>query len=65
MQRWEYLSLTLVKSYGMNYRVNGEKVGDWKDKPVHEVFQAIGKQGFELILFDGEQYVFKRPVPAK
>ena len=61
MQKWDYLMLSLVKSYGVNYRVNGEKVADWKDVPLHDVFNAIGKQGFEFITFDGENYIFKRP----
>ena len=29
MQKWEYMLVGVVKSYGMNYRANGEKVGDW------------------------------------
>ena len=35
--------LSVVKSYGMNYRANGEKVGDWKDVPLHEAFNRLGK----------------------
>jgi hypothetical protein len=62
MQKWEYLVLSLVRSYGMNYRVNGEKVGDWKDLPIHDIFNKIGKQGFEYVSYDGENYIFKRPV---
>lgn len=64
-QRWEYLVLNMIKSYGMNYRVNGEKVSDWKDRSLHEVLTQIGRQGFELVVFDGENYVFKRPVAIK
>lgn len=61
MQKWDYLILGLIKSYGVNYRVNGEKVADWKDMPIHDVFNIVGKQGFEFIGFDGESYIFKRP----
>jgi hypothetical protein len=62
MQKWEYLILGLIKSYGLNYRVNGEKIAEWKDMPIHDVFNKIGRQGFEFVQFDGESYVFKRPV---
>jgi len=65
MQRWEYLVLNVLKSYGMNYRVNGEKVGDWKDLPIHDVLNKVGAQGFEFIMFDGDNYYFKRPVVKK
>ena len=63
-QRWEYLTINLVRSYGMNYRANGEKVNDWKDLPLHDVFQRVGRQGFELVVYDGENYIFKRPAAA-
>jgi hypothetical protein len=64
MQKWEYVLVGIVKSYGMNYRVNGEKQGDWKDLPIHEVFIKMGKAGFEFISYDGENYIFKRPAAA-
>lgn len=63
-QKWDYLVLSLVKSYGINYRVNGEKVADWKDMPLHDVFNIVGKQNFEFISYDGENYIFKRPTAA-
>jgi hypothetical protein len=61
VEKWDYLMLSLVKSYGINYRVNGEKVADWKDLPLHDIFNVIGKQGFEFVAYDGENYIFKRP----
>jgi hypothetical protein len=61
MQKWDYLILGVIESYGVNYRVNGEKVAEWKDVPLHDVFNVIGKQGFEFIQFDGQNYIFKRP----
>ena len=61
MQKWEYAVLNLLQSYGLTYRINGDKQGQWKDKPIHEVFNDIGKAGFELIAYDGENYIFKRP----
>ncbi len=59
--KWDYLVISLVRSYGMNYRANGDKVADWKDLPIHEVFNRVGKQGFEYVGYDGENYIFKRP----
>lgn len=61
MQRWEYLLLSILKSYGMNYRVNNERVPDWKDLPLHDVFAKVGRQGYEFVAYDGENYIFKRP----
>jgi hypothetical protein len=61
MQKWEYMLISLVRSYGMNYRANGEKVADWKDIPLHEMFIKMGRAGFEFISYDGENYIFKRP----
>ena len=65
MQKWEYMLVGVVKSYGMNYRANGEKVGDWKDLPLHDVFGKMGKAGFEFISYDGDNYIFKRPSVTK
>jgi len=62
MHKWDYLMLSIAKSYGTNYRVNGEKIAEWKDLPLHDVFNIVGKQGFEFITFDGESYIFKRQV---
>lgn len=64
MQKWEYLIINILRSYGMNYRANGEKVNEWKDLPLHEVFIKIGRQGFELVMYDGENYIFKRPMAS-
>lgn len=62
MAKWEYATLLIPKNYGLTYRVNGEKVASWKDRPLHEVLQELGRAGFELVAFDGEQYIFKRPM---
>lgn len=62
--KWDYLVISLVRSYGMNYRANGDKVADWKDLPIHDVFNRVGKQGFEYVGYDGENYIFKRPSSA-
>ena len=65
IQKWDYAVLGMVKSYGLNYRINGEKQGQWKDQPMHVVFQQLGKVGFELVAYDGENYIFKRPSVAQ
>jgi hypothetical protein len=67
MQKWEYLVLNVVRSYGLTYRRNGEKIGDWKNKQVFEVLAILGDEGYELSAYDGVNYIFKRPkgVPAQ
>ena len=65
MTKWEYMLVGLVKSYGMNYRANGEKMNDWQDQPLSSVFNKLGKGGFEFVGYDGENYIFKRPAPTK
>lgn len=65
MQKWDYAILNIVKSYGMNYRVNGDKQGQWKDKPIHLVMREMGRAGFELVVYDGDNYIFKRPMPNR
>lgn len=62
MQKWEYMTVSRLKSYGLTYRANGEKVSQWRDKPLHEMLQDLGKAGFELVAYDGENYIFKRPL---
>lgn len=61
MQRWEYVVVNLVRSYGMNYRANGEKVAAWKDLPLFKMMKQMGENGYELTAYDGENYIFKRP----
>lgn len=64
MKKWEYMMISVVKSYGMNYRANGKKINDWKDMPLHDIFARMGHIGYEFCNYDGEQYIFKRPVPS-
>lgn len=61
MPRWEYVQVGVINSYGIQYRANGEKQGQWKDEPLHVVLNELGKGGFELVAYDGESYIFKRP----
>lgn len=63
--RWEYVTVTLVASYGLQYRLNGEKQAQWKDKEIFVVLNDLGRAGFEYVSFDGTQYIFKRPAPVR
>jgi hypothetical protein len=60
-QKWDYLVVNLVRSYGMNYRANGMKMAEWKDLPLHDMLARVGQQGYELVAYDGANYIFKRP----
>jgi hypothetical protein len=62
MPKWDYVCVNLVRSYGMNYRRNGIKMAEWKDKPIFEVMQMLGDEGFEFAAYDGQNYIFKKPV---
>ena len=61
MQKWEYITIGTVNSYGLQYKMNGEKQNQWKDKHLHEVLADLGNEGWELLSFDGGSYIFKRP----
>ncbi len=61
MQQWEYVVVSPIKSYGIQYRANGDKQNQWKDQPFHVVLNDMGRAGFELVAYDGEGYIFKRP----
>ena len=60
MSKWEYATVELMNSYGLQYRYNGRKVHQWKDKAMHEVLEDLGEGGWELVTYDGEKYIFKR-----
>lgn len=64
MQKWEYATIGLINSYGLQYKFNGEKQNHWKDHPLHDVLADLGDQGWELLSFDGSNYIFKRPKAA-
>jgi hypothetical protein len=59
--RWEYATVELMNSYGLQWRYNGDKIHQWKDKPMHGILEDLGHAGWELIAYDGTQYIFKRP----
>lgn len=65
MQKWEYRTISMLNSYGMQYRMNGEKQHQWKDKQIHEILADMGHEGWEFISFDGENYIFKRGVVSQ
>jgi hypothetical protein len=60
METWEYVTLSAIRSYGIHYRVNDEKIAAWKDRPLHTVLNEIGSRHFELVAYDGTNYIFKR-----
>lgn len=62
MPKWDYVCVNLVRSYGMNYRRNGIKMAEWKDKPVFEMMQILGDEGYEFAAYDGQNYIFKKPI---
>ena len=62
MPKWDYVCVNLVRSYGMNYRRNGIKMAEWKDKPVFEMMQMLGEEGYEFTGYDGQNYIFKKPI---
>lgn len=64
MPKWDYVCVNLVRSYGMNYRRNGIKMGEWKDKQLFEMMAFMGEEGYEFAAYDGSSYIFKKPRPA-
>jgi len=66
---WQYLAIEVKKSYGLQYRLNGVNRPDWKDQPIFYALNELGKEGWELVSFEGgpdnSMYVMKRPGAAK
>jgi hypothetical protein len=66
VQRWEYLTLDAKTAYNTTkYYLNGEIKPELRNKPLAEVMNAIGGQGWEMVGIatdkDGHTYIFKRP----
>lgn len=66
IQRWEYLTLESSTNYGTTkYYVNADMQPALKNKPLPEVINTIGAQGWEMVGIattkDGLVYIFKRP----
>lgn len=64
-QRWEYLTLETKTAYNTTkFYLNGEIKPDLKNKPMIEVMNAIGAQGWEMVGVatdkEGHTYIFKR-----
>lgn len=68
VQPWQYIGLESKKSYGTQYRVNGDPRPDWKDQPVYYALNELGKEGWELISSESNNeitlYILKRPGAA-
>ncbi len=66
---WQYLAVEVKKSYGLQYRVNGANRPDWKDQPIFYALNELGKEGWELVSFEGAAdasiYIMKKPGAAK
>ncbi|MCA9913961.1 MAG: hypothetical protein H6671_07345 [Anaerolineaceae bacterium] len=64
VQPWQYIGLESKKSYGIQYRVNGEARPDWKDQPVYYALNELGREGWELISSETSNeitlYILKR-----
>lgn len=62
---WQYAALEVKRSYGIQYKVNGESKQDWKDQPIFFALNNLGREGWELISFESTNetsvYILKRP----
>ncbi len=62
---WQYAALEVKRSYGIQYRVNGEMKPEWKDQPVYYALNLLGREGWELVGFESlnemTMYMLKRP----
>jgi hypothetical protein len=61
---WMYAALEVKRSYGIQYKVNGESKTDWKDQPIYYTLNELGREGWELIGFESinefSTYILKR-----
>jgi len=62
---WQYAALEVKRSYGIQYKLNGESKADWKDQPIYYCLNEVGKDGWELIGFESinefSTYLLKKP----
>jgi hypothetical protein len=49
---WQYAAVEVKRSYGIQYKVNGDSKPDWKDQPIYYVLNELGREGWELIGFE-------------
>ncbi|MEZ4667337.1 MAG: hypothetical protein R3E39_05375 [Anaerolineae bacterium] len=61
---WQYTALEVKRSYGIQYKVNGDARPEWKDQPIYYPLNLLGKDGWELIGFETANeaavYILKR-----
>lgn len=61
---WQYAALEVKRSYGTQYRFNGSAMPDWKDQPIFYALNELGRDGWELVSFDGKEettvYILKK-----
>lgn len=61
---WQYAALEVKRSYGTQYRFNGSAMPDWKDQPIFYALNELGRDGWELISFEGKDeltvYILKK-----
>ena len=65
LQRWEYMTMSYKRLYGRtDYRINGTKEPQLRDKVLAEVMNLLGSQGWELVGISNpeeNEFAFKRP----
>lgn len=62
---WQYAALEVKRSYGIQYKLNGESKPEWKDQPIYVPLNILGRDGWDLIGFETAAefslYILKRP----
>ncbi len=62
---WQYMALEVKRSYGIQYKINGESKPEWKDQPIYVPLNTLGREGWDLIGFETaaefSMYILKRP----
>jgi hypothetical protein len=65
---WQYAALEVKRSYGIQYKFNGETKSEWKDQPIYYCLNEVGKAGWELVGFESinefSTYLMKKPGAA-
>ncbi len=62
---WQYVALEVKRSYGIQYKVNGDSKPEWKDQPIYFPLNELGREGWELVGFESNAefstYLLKKP----
>ena len=65
---WQYAALEVKRSYGIQYKFNGEGKPEWKDQPIYFCLNEVGREGWELMGFESinefSTYLLKKPGAA-